>query len=146
MTISYSLVNMVCSFFKRSSTDCLNFDVVDVQRQRNDHDCGVFSIAFATELAFGGDPANCTCNTAVMRCHLLQALELKELKPFPKLGQRATRLGRRLYKSRQIMIYCTCRMPNDTKKEWCSVALLKWYHIDCCVNKKVQDLRHKMGM
>ena len=124
MTISDPLMNMVCSFFKCSSTDRLNFDVVNVLRQRNDYDCGVFSIAFATELAFGGDPANCTWSTAVMRSHLLQALELKDLKSFPKLGQHAIHPGRKLYKTRQIVIYCTCRMPNDPKKRNGAVLLM----------------------
>ena len=63
MTISDSLVNMVCSFFKCSSMDHLNF--------------GVFSIAFATECIWC-----CTWNT-VMRSHLLQAFELKDLKARP---------------------------------------------------------------
>ena len=143
-TISDSLVNTVCSFFKCSSTDHLNFDVINVERQRNDYDCGVFSIAFAAELSFGGDPANCTWNPLIMRSHLLQALERKDLKPFLKLGRRAIRLGRRLYKTRQIVIYCTCHMPNDPQKgmvQCCSC--LKWYHIDSCIKDEGQDMRHK---
>ncbi len=142
--ISDSLVTTVCSFFKCHSTDRLHFDVVNVQRQSNDYDCGVFAIAFAAELAFGRDPASSTWNTATMRCHLLHALEQKFVEPFPKNGQRSLRLGRRIYKSHPVPIHCVCRMPNDPQKGMVECfSCLKWFHISCCIKDEGWNSRRK---
>ena len=143
-SISDSIVNTVCSFFKWRATDHLNFDMVNLQRQTNSYDCGVFCVAFATELAYGGDPAKCSWYLSRMRSHLIQGLENRKLQPFPKMGQRTVRLGARIFKSRQITIYCVCRMPNDPQKamvQCCSC--LKWFHIDCCIPDKSVDLSEK---
>ena len=75
-SISDSIVNTVCSFFKWRATDHLNFDMVNLQRQTNSYDCGVFCVAFATELAY----------LSRMRSHLIQGLENRKLQPFPKMG------------------------------------------------------------
>ncbi len=53
---SNSLINTTCSFFK-CEWDSIHFDVVNVQRQSNHYDCGLFAIAYAVELAHGEDPA-----------------------------------------------------------------------------------------
>ena len=143
-SISDSIVNTVCSFFKWRATDPLNFDMVNLQRQTNSYDCGVFCVAFATELAYGGDPAKCSWYLSRMRSHLIQGLENQKLQPFPKMGRRTVRLGARIFKSRQITIYCVCRMPNDPQKamvQCCSC--LKWFHIDCCIPDKSVDLSEK---
>jgi hypothetical protein len=54
-----------------------------VQQQLNHVDCGVFAIAFATHAALGKNPAGITFNTNIMRNHLLQCLERKQLSTFP---------------------------------------------------------------
>ena len=133
-SISDAIVNTVCSFFKWRATDHFNFDMVNLQRQTNSYDCGVFCVAFATELAYGGDPAKCSWYLSRMRSHLIQGLENRKLQPFPKMGRCTVRLGARIFKSRQITIYCVCHMPNDPQKamvQCCSC--LKWLHIDCCI-------------
>ena len=137
-------MNTVCSFFKWRATGHLNFDMVNLQRQTNSYDCGVFCVAFTTELAYGGDPANCSWYLSRMRSHLIQGLENRKLQPFPKMGRRTVRLGARIFKSRQITIYCVCHMPNDPQKamvQCCSC--LKWFHIDCCIPDKSVDLSEK---
>ena len=143
-SISDSIVNTVCSFSKWMATDHLNFDMVNLQRQTNSYDCGVFCVAFATELAYGGDPAKCSWCLSRMRSHLIQGLENRKLQTFPKMGRCTVRLGARIFKSRQITIYCVCRMPNDPQKamvQCCSC--LKWFHIDFCIPDKSVDLSEK---
>ena len=84
-SISDSLVHVVCSSFKcNSKTDTLHFDIMDVQWQRNDYDCGVFAIAYAMELAHGGDPALYNWDCTSMRSHLVNCLEQRKLDSFPK--------------------------------------------------------------
>ena len=58
-------------------------DIVSVQQQTNDSDCGVFAIAFATSLAFGTDPKHVTFDTCRMRPHLAACLKDKKLSTFP---------------------------------------------------------------
>ena len=47
-------------------------------------DCGLFSIAYAIELAIGNDPATFTFDQSMMRHHLITCLENRRLTPFPK--------------------------------------------------------------
>ena len=42
----------------------LYFHIVDVMRQPNSFDCGVFAAAIATELAYNCDPAECRWDTS----------------------------------------------------------------------------------
>ena len=60
---------------------CLDF--VPVQQQSNGSDCGVFSIAFATCLAFATNPSFVTFDVARMRSHLLACLKNGRMSMFP---------------------------------------------------------------
>lgn len=57
-TISLSTKKMICSFMK-PNTNTLHFDLMNIQDQQNSYDCGVYAIAYATELAHGKDPILC---------------------------------------------------------------------------------------
>jgi len=48
------------------------FNIVDVMRQTNTYDCGVFAIAAATDIVYGKDPAMSKWNVFEMRSHLMQ--------------------------------------------------------------------------
>ena len=50
----------------------ITLDFVPVQQQTNGSDCGVFSIAFATCLAFATNPSFITFDVARMRCKMEQ--------------------------------------------------------------------------
>ena len=47
-----------------------------VQQQKNGVDYGLFSIAFATSLAFGEDPSNSTYDSAALRPHLIKVFDI----------------------------------------------------------------------
>ena len=53
-------------------------------RQEGSVDCGIFAIAYATELAHGNDPSSFIFDQASFRSHLFTCLELRKIKPFPK--------------------------------------------------------------
>ena len=72
----------VCSIMKTRKKE-IHFDLVNVMRQPNGSNCGLFAVAFATELAHGYDPALCLWDTAVMRQHLISCLENRHLSRFP---------------------------------------------------------------
>ena len=48
------------------------------------NDCGLFAIAYATELAHGGDPAKVVYSQGEMRSHFIKCLENGILTPFPR--------------------------------------------------------------
>ena len=54
-----------------------------VQQQGNGYDCGIFAIAFATDIAYNHKPEQRTYNQSVMRKHLLAQLENETMTPFP---------------------------------------------------------------
>ena len=112
--IGKHLSNLVCLFYKCScEIDTLHFDAVNIQRQPNDYDCGVFAIAYATELAHGGALMSCEWDLANMRNHLLACLEQKEMKPFPCRRKRTIRLGRTIWHSTclwRFIVHAECQM------------------------------------
>ena len=99
---------------------------MNVSRQTNAHDCGVYAIAYATELAYGADPITCNWDVMHMREHLLQCLDSGLLTRFPRLpSQRRIRLGTRVRKSFTFQLYCTI---NDESKSMIEcVSCHKWY-------------------
>ncbi len=62
-----------------------------VQFQERSDDCGLFSIAYATDLVYGNDPASCRYKQKDLRSHFLDCLENKMLLPFPKDVVRPTK-------------------------------------------------------
>lgn len=52
--------------------------------QQGGVDCGLFSIAYALELAMGNDPASYTFDQGAMRHHFISCLEGRKLTQFPK--------------------------------------------------------------
>jgi len=59
--------------------------VIRPQKQMGVKDCGLFSIAFATSIAFGHNPAKQKFQQQSMRAHLVNCLENKKMIPFPCL-------------------------------------------------------------
>ena len=112
----------------------LHFDLINVETQTNSHDCGVFAVAMATELALGGDPASVRWDTKKMRQHLKSCLEEGTMRHFPMLGRRRVALGARVRQTVLERVFCiaSCRMPNDKNRAMISCDCCKaWFHIDC---------------
>ena len=59
-------------------------------KQVGSHDCGLFSIAYAFELAAGNDPNHFKFNQLLMRTHFRQCLEVGEITSFPKFSRDIT--------------------------------------------------------
>ena len=67
----------ICSFLKSKATK-LHFDIINVDKQVNGSDCGVYALAFATELAHGSDPSNFIWDTSKMRSHIVSCILRKK--------------------------------------------------------------------
>ena len=124
-----------------SPQDAVTFFNVKVQKQIGGSDCGLFALAFATDLCFGLDPHNQKYKQNEMRQHFICCVESGKMTPFPKTDRGVqTHLS---YNKTAIKIFCLCRFPND-KKEYVECFSCKgWYHPECAsiptwaVNSKV---------
>lgn len=128
---SLDLMQQICSLVHPNS-DLYRFDVMNVQSQKNGSDCGIFAIAYATQLAYGHDPIQCQWKVGVMRNHLLKCFEKQMITPFPLEKERRITMGNRVRKSHEENIHCTCRMPNDKNLEMvCCDYCNRWFHREC---------------
>lgn len=67
-----------------SAQDAVTFFYVKVQKQIGGSDCGLFALAFATDLCFGLDPHNQKYKHNEMRQHFIRCLESGKMTPFPE--------------------------------------------------------------
>ena len=78
-----------------------------VQMQLNSVDCGVYAIAFLTDLCYGKDPASCQYAPTEIRNHLVTCFENGHMTPFP-----STSVVKKKALRKQLNVYCHCRLPN----------------------------------
>ena len=79
-----------------------------VKQQKNGVDFGLFSIAFATTLTFGGDPSTVNYDAALLRAHLIKCFDNNLIVEFPVTEKRVIKC--KPYTS-IVELYCVCRMP-----------------------------------
>ena len=56
----------------------------DVQNRQGISDCGLFAIAFATDLAYGNEPGSYKYDQAKLREHFLDCLSKNVMAPSPQ--------------------------------------------------------------
>ena len=96
--LSLNTKKQICSLWQPSS-DQVEFQLVNVQRQPNSSDCGLFAIANATELAHGRDPLLCMWDACQMREHLFNCLEIRKIEQFPLIRPRRIPVGKHIKKN-----------------------------------------------
>ena len=101
-----------------------------VQRQVGANDCGLFSLAFASDLCHGLDPVHLRYDQGSMRQHYVNCLENGAMAPFPRTTQRVP-FHLACNKS-AVAIDCVCRLPYD-RDEYvqCSYKCKALYHPTC---------------
>ena len=78
-----------------------------VQMQSNSIDCGVYALAFSTDLCYGKDPATCRyAGSKELRQHLVTCFENGHMSPFP-----ATSVCKKDTLMKELYVYCKCRLP-----------------------------------
>lgn len=123
--ISLRAKQQICAMIFSNSRQII-LDFPKVQCQRGASDCGLFSIAFATTLCTGFDPAEIEYNQSLFRDHLMQCIQDRKITPFPcemKKRQQSTR-------QEVVKIHCQCRQPESGKMAACD-GCSKWYHEEC---------------
>ena len=107
---SLNTIKQICCIIRPVSN--IRVDTMNIMRQHNISDCGLFSIACATELAYGFNPGKCVWNTTEMRRHLLGYFKQKKLQRFPLTKERCIPFGSAVAFS-SVEIFCSCCMPYD---------------------------------
>ena len=60
------------------------YELMKCEKQVGSIDCGIFTIAYATDLLQGNEPSTIIYDQSKFRTHLIQCLENGQLTPFPK--------------------------------------------------------------
>ena len=105
--------------------------VPHIQQQKGYEDCGVFAIAFATEICFGNAMAvHVRFKQTKMRAHLKNCMKNKRLTSFPQYALKIR--DARVPDVYQIELFCCCRMPDffDTYMVECTECC-EWFHFSC---------------
>ena len=121
----------ICSII-RSEKEHLKFCIMNVETQKDMVSCGLFAVAFATELCNRGDLVTASFDSKQLRSHLLSCLSNKMMTTFPKIGNiKPTEPIKRIIKERLI---CVCHMPAvDTKIPILQCKICSsFYHTTCC--------------
>ena len=104
-----------------------------VQQQGNGVDFGVYTIAFATSLAYGGNPEKESYDKKKIRPHLVECLKIGKLIPFPTITGEVVRCDTATSNKE---LYCLCRVPyvppTDERYKMAQCNQCKeWYHRVC---------------
>ena len=130
-----NILRLACSIRHSSESEIKGISK-PLQQQLNGFDCGVYAIAYATDIAFDRDPASLSYDQQEMRKHLLRCQQKGDLEAFPNSSKR-TKCGKSI--THRVQLYCHSRMPffdsdPDIDKGLFMVicaACNEWFHKKC---------------
>ena len=122
-SIPSSLKTQIAQLYGASIDSKVCLEVSPAQQQVGGADCGVFAIAFATDLSFGNDPAKISYAQSQMRDHLLLCLEQQQIEPFPR-ARRPSNICIRTIEN--YSVFCLCQLPET--EDICCDKCNNWYH------------------
>ena len=119
---------------------------VNVQQQRiGTQDCGLFAVAYATEICYGKDPAMATFEQSKMNNHLLQCLQEGKITRFPQTHKAAKGVRQSKSIALYLSLYCYCNMPENYDDMIECDCCKGWFHkscagIKCLTSRQVKQL------
>jgi hypothetical protein len=119
---------LVISQYVRCNSSRLTFQVMNVAKQRNVKDCGLYAIAFAEQLLSGNDPSPSVFKQDAMRQHLLDCLLKKNLSAFPISNFRTFRKSVEAEFTEEL--YCYCKGISEGVMIQCDRCDV-WFHAAC---------------
>jgi len=114
----------------QSSSKSITLQLEPTQEQFGDSDCGLFSIAYATELCYGNDVSSLRYYQDRLRSHLIECLKSKRMIPFPSKSCRRRKATPTIL---TFDVFCCCRLPEFVEEEPMAACekCHEWYHCSC---------------
>ena len=113
----------------------LSIHSISIQHQKGSKDCGLFAIAFATEICTGHNPSDAEFVQSEMRPHLVNCLKMGKLSRFPQQSQYSITHSKP--KVFNVKVYCMCRMPDNFDENMVQCTNFQgWYHYRCVKMRK----------
>ena len=104
---TYHTLKQIASIVK-SRYHQIQMSLAKVQFQKTAVDCGVYALAFLTDLCHGIDPTTCDYASAQeLRNHLIYCFRQGIMSPFPSTTRSKPEASLIL----SLPVYCSCRMP-----------------------------------
>ncbi|KAG1652267.1 hypothetical protein GQR58_026433 [Nymphon striatum] len=133
--------NMNIQISQIYNSDSITVLIPEVQRQSDYSDCGIFAIAFLTEIVlnnFNVDLSKTRFIISSMREHFLKCIINDEM--FPKVSK-MPKMPCNDPKNIKIKLYCTCKMPDiiDDMIQCVRKQCGKWFHKKCTANPTIVD-------
>jgi len=105
-------------------------------------DCGLFSIAFVTELLYSNYALNTNVRFQIPQLgpHLVECLEKGKFDPFPKIEKMPKMPSND--KVVKFNVFCNCKLPGciddliQCENKKCST---KWFHVVCVDKNKANE-------
>ena len=105
--LSKDMVPVIARMVKCEDEE-LMVKLMPVQHQTNGNDCGLFALAFATDIAKGVDPSERYYDEKALRNHLLQCFRNNEINQFPQedmsVRDKHPKIVYKVYE-----VFCICR-------------------------------------
>ena len=79
-------------------------------------ECGIFAIAFATDLAYGENPTQYLFDWLEMRLHLTMCLEWGQMTMFP--FKKLHKVKKAVKTMEKVCIHCSCGMHDLPNTKW----------------------------
>ena len=136
VSINRSMILQMAQIYRAPiNQSSLSVELLPVQQQNGYRDCGLFAIAFATEICRGQNPSKVVFIQTQMWGHFFRCITTGNMMPFPQfpqeekatLPQQITLLPN--LSTIHVTVCCVCRMPDhyDTNMVQCE-ACKGWYH------------------
>ena len=114
----------------RVEVDTITIEVMDVCRQTNGNDCGLYAIANAYQLCNHKDPATCSWEEE-MRHHLESCFENLKIEAFPQKPENYSSVGV-LLTTTAPSLHCICRKAYKRSEKMAQCTKCKmWFHKKC---------------
>lgn len=140
----HALVQIARLYANYTSHSELNLRRVSVQQQNGYHDCGLFSIANATEICMGHKPEEACFDQSKMRKHLFSCLSKEQMQPFPRISSVQESVPRPKSGILNVRLYCICKLPAeyDSNMIECDICQ-QWFHCSCVkISNSQQPPKH----
>lgn len=124
---------LLLSELVHTSKPAFTVGFANLYKQSGTADCGLFAVAYCTDLAFGKEPCHYIYNQAEMRGHLLKCFQQMKLEPFATLRERKVTNSFRFI---PVKVHCYCRRTDyyGSQMYFCDGVCGQWFHHECVTN------------